>query len=69
MESTRYSFQILMKLGFFWTDFRKTLKYKILLKSVHWEPSCSVKMDRHDEADSRYLRDFANAPESDLRKL
>ena len=28
--------------------FRKILKYKILWKSVEWEPSCSVRTDRTD---------------------
>jgi len=27
--------------------FEKTLKYKISLKSVQWEPSCIVRTDKH----------------------
>jgi len=35
----------------FLTHFRKILKYQISLKSVYWEPSCTMRtdgrMDRH----------------------
>jgi len=31
------------------TDFRKYLKYKISLKSVQWEPSCSLRMGRQTD--------------------
>jgi len=41
----RYSCQIVMHLEFSQTIFRKILKYQILLKSVQWEPSCSVRTD------------------------
>ena len=36
------------------TVFRKVLKYQISLKSVQWEPSCSMGTDGHDEANSRF---------------
>jgi len=43
-----------------WTDFQKTLKYQISRKSLHWKPSCSMRMDgrvdRHDKANSRFLQ-------------
>jgi len=29
----------------FYKDFRKILKYQILLKSIQWEPSCSMRTD------------------------
>jgi len=45
----------------FWTDFRKKFKCQILQKSVQWEPSCSMRTNRHangltgcDEADIRF---------------
>jgi hypothetical protein len=45
----------------FCTDFLKPLEYQISIKSVQWEPSCSIvtaegetggRTDRHDEANS-----------------
>jgi hypothetical protein len=45
MQSTRYSWRILMKLEFPRHIFRRKLKYQILLKSVQWEPSCSMRTD------------------------
>jgi len=48
----------------FSTGFREIFKYKILWKSVKWEPSWSMRKDgqtdRHDEANSRF-RSFAKA--------
>jgi hypothetical protein len=38
----------------FSTCFRETLKYQISWKSVRWEPSCCMRTDRHDEANSRF---------------
>jgi hypothetical protein len=31
------------------TELRKILKYKIVLKSVQWQPSCSMQMDRQTD--------------------
>jgi hypothetical protein len=44
MYSTHYSFQILMKVEFSGHICKKILKYPISLKSVLWEPSCSMPM-------------------------
>ena len=41
------------KLNFF-TDFLNIHKYKISWKSHQWKPSCSIRTDRHDEANSRF---------------
>ena len=38
------------------TLLRKMLKYEILLKSVHWELSSSMRTDRHDEANNGFWR-------------
>jgi len=38
------------------TDFLNILKYQISLKSVLWEPSCSVRTDRHGEANGSFLQ-------------
>jgi len=38
----------------FWADFRKILNYPVSWKSFRWQPSCSMRTDRHDGASSRY---------------
>jgi hypothetical protein len=50
---THYSRQILMKLEFS-RQFPKIRTYQISWKFVQWEPSCSMRKDRHDEANSRF---------------
>ena len=47
----------------FSTDFRKVLKYQISLKSVKWEPSCSMRTDRLTDMTELIaaFRNFANA--------
>ena len=47
----------------FSTDFPKIRKYQISWKSVHWEPSCSKRTDRYDEALIAF-RNFATAPKN-----
>jgi hypothetical protein len=58
MQSTRYSCRILMNLEFSRQIFEKILTYQIICKSVQWEPSCSMRVDRrtdrNDEADFRF---------------
>jgi len=44
-----------MKLEHSGTDFRKKIfKYQLSLKSVQWGPSCSMRTDRRDVANSRF---------------
>ena len=51
MWSTRYSCQILIKLQFSWQTLKKKKynKYKISRKSIKWELSCSMQMDRQTD--------------------
>jgi len=42
------------KTWIFSSDIRKIFKYQISWKSVHWEPSCSMRTDGHYEANSRF---------------
>ena len=37
-----------------WTDCRESIKYQVLSKSIQWEPSCSMRTDGNDEANSRF---------------
>jgi hypothetical protein len=59
MQNTRYSCPKLMKLEFSPKIVAKIFKYQIPLKSIQWEPSCSMRndthtqTDRHDEPNSR----------------
>jgi len=46
----------------FSTGFRKVLKHKISWKFFHWEPSCSMRMDRRDGDLRVAFRNIANAP-------
>jgi hypothetical protein len=50
----------------FSTGFNKISQYKISQKSVHWETSCFTQTcqltARHDETNSSFLRESANAP-------
>jgi len=51
----------------FWTDFRKTFKYKSAWKSVHWGSSCSMRKDRRDEANIYFSIFFERTQELDRR--
>ena len=66
-SSTRYSRQILAKLGFYRQIFQKYSNIKISWKSVQLEPSCSMRTDgQTDRQDKTKLmvafRNFANTP-------
>ena len=37
------------------------------MKSIQWEPSCSMRTDRHDEANSRFSN-CVNAPNDKILK-
>jgi len=52
-----------MKLEFS-TDFRRIIKYQISLKSIQWEPNCSVRMDGNTDMTQLMVafRNFAKAP-------
>jgi len=41
---------------------RKILGYKISWQSVHWEPTCCVRTDRHDEGSSRFSQYSGGSP-------
>ena len=40
----------------FSTYFLKFIEFQISWKSVQWEPDCSMRTDRHDEANSRFTQ-------------
>jgi hypothetical protein len=48
-EKSSYCCRLLKKLEFFWADFQEKLRYQVLSKSVHWEPSCSTRTDRQTD--------------------
>jgi len=60
MLSSCSSCQILLKLEFSQHIFL-SIKYQISLKSVHWDPSCTMQTDSHDKADSKFSN-FADIP-------
>jgi hypothetical protein len=49
-----------MKFDFFSADFRKELKFRVLSKSIQWEPSCCMRTDRqtdgHGEVSIRFSK-------------
>ena len=55
ISSTRYSCPTLHKRNFL-DGFlkKKNIQIKTLLNSFQWEPSCSIRTDRHDEANFRF---------------
>jgi hypothetical protein len=69
MYSTLDSCQILTKLEFFSTDFRKTFMYQISEKSFQWEPSYSMRTDGQTDKTKLIVafRNFAKAPNNNWR--
>jgi len=63
MQSTRFSCSFLIKLEFSWQIVKKIFKFHISWKSVQWELSCSMRMDRHMTMLVIVFRNFSNAPE------
>lgn len=54
------------------TDFRKTIKYQISLKSIQWERSCfnaDRKANRHDDANSLFSQFFERAEELHIMQI
>jgi len=45
-----------MTLVFSWQIFEKMLQYQIFMKIHPVEPCCSMRTDRHDEANSRFSK-------------
>ena len=72
MQSNLYFFADFNGICFFSTDFQKILNYQIVSRSVEWEPSWSMRIDRRmgrqtdNQMDMTKLiaafRSFANAP-------
>ena len=65
MRSTRYFWSHCVETLSLSTDFRKILKYQISLKSVQYEPSCSMSTDRR--ADGQ--KDGETIRKTDVTKL
>jgi len=57
-SSTNYSCHILNKLEF---SRQIVLRYQTSGKYVQWEPSCSMRTDRHGEAKSRFSQFYESA--------
>jgi len=62
-----------MRLEIYGIDIRKIRKYQTSRKSMHWEPSCSMRSerrtDRRDEANSRFSQFWKRAKKvSQLRR-
>jgi len=53
LENTRYSSQVLMKLGFSRQLFEKVFKNQILLKCVHWKRICSKHIEGQTNRQTR----------------
>ena len=69
MQSTYYTYQILMKLEFTWQFFfLNVLNYQVSRNSVQWEPSCPTRTDGRADMTKLIVafRNFANAPKNIL---
>ena len=53
----------------FFTDFRNISKYKTSWKCVQWEPSCSMRTDRHTTKLRIALENFANASKTAVPEI
>ena len=68
MQSTRYPFQILIRLQFSRHIFEKKTQYEIVLKSFQWKPEFFHADGRTDIKTVIAFRNFVKAPEKETHR-